>query len=193
MNKELNLCELLKGHENETFWSDVFGQVTILGIADTYFSVQADVISFSLNSDGSKIKGERCIIFPSKDQRDWNKWAEEHNKPKIFDEIPLEERDCYTRPEYVPITLNKIQRFAIASIKIYQLIEKGYGGNVTLEEWANGSTATIYPDEDTGHLEIMINPSIPSSVLLFHNSEQATEFRSHPENKQLIRDFYMIP
>lgn len=91
---ELNLCEILKGHEGETFYSPMYGEVKLIGVDGstlhgnsnypiTIAGVNGRDISI-LCPNGHFINEDRgeCMLFPSKDQRDWNKWIEEH-KPKV--------------------------------------------------------------------------------------------------------------
>lgn len=77
MNKNINLCEILKGHEGETFYSPVFGIVILQEILNDCLCIKSVDKVINLYKDGKyDIHGE-CMIFPSKDQRDWNKWNNE--------------------------------------------------------------------------------------------------------------------
>lgn len=80
----------------------------------------------------------------------------------------------------------------IATIKIAKLIELGYGGTVTKEEW-----------EDTGLPKFCIYVSdgkIHSNgfnihdkhFITFHTCKQREEFLSYPENVELVKQYYMI-
>lgn len=78
--KPLNLCEILKDHIGKVFYSDVFGAVRLIKIDDYSLIIShgIDENRVTLSSDGSAIHGERCVIFPSHDQRDWNKFIAEN-------------------------------------------------------------------------------------------------------------------
>lgn len=82
MNKNVNLCELLKGHEGKEFYSTIFGTVKLLDIDDDKFPIKTNACNFM--TDGKYHSDGEIVLFPSKDQRDWNKWAEEQ-KPKSAD------------------------------------------------------------------------------------------------------------
>lgn len=82
MNENLNLCEILKDCPKGTkLWSSVWGDVTLIRIDDRNFfpTVRLSAVGFanvSLCSNGKmyNIEEAECIIFPSKDQRDWSKF-----------------------------------------------------------------------------------------------------------------------
>lgn len=79
MNENINLCEILKGHEGETFYSPIFGNVTLFAInfqTLEFTSIENDTAAIE-NSGKFYNKADEICVFPSKDQRDWNKWAEE--------------------------------------------------------------------------------------------------------------------
>ena len=92
--------------------------------------------------------------------------------------------------------ISPIEKSAIALLKIRQLIEVGYGGNVTHDEWVNDIKENnlwsvyfdyydneFYPIFTAGHF----------THVAFHTKEQAEEFLSYPENIQLLKDYFMLP
>lgn len=132
MNENINLCEILKGYEGETFYSPIYGNVSFIGI----FKIQnEDKIKMSycyFNKHGQFAPNGELMIFPSKDQRDWNKWVEEqkHKVPKTWSEI----KNCNAEVWGYISQMNHgviepILKSALALLKIHQLIEAGYGGN----------------------------------------------------------------
>lgn len=207
MNENINLCELLRGHEGEKIYSPLFGEVVIDFVNPTGsypITVKTDRGDrYDFESDGcyySTYEGGECLLFPSKDQRDWNKWAEEQKPkvPKTWSELTNKDTNIryilgtgHCETQFTTIGNTPIEKSALALLKIHQLIEVGYGGNVSYDEWLNEPTYTIIPNGEKRNLEIMINPSTPTA-LLFHSNEQAREFLSYPENVQLLKDFYMI-
>ena len=76
----MNLCKILKGHEGETFYSPIAGDVKLLEIVDNCVlridcgtdNEMSDPFILSLYSDGSFRKGGECMLFPSKYNRDQN-------------------------------------------------------------------------------------------------------------------------
>ncbi len=199
MNENINLCEFLEGHEGETFYSPICGEIRFIEI--NLANINPIVTNrFNLRNNGKWDNSGEIMIFPSKDQRDWNKWAEEqkHNFPKTWSELITADIVKYTKAvtcntynDYGEIIDDSItgqdtsvEKSALALLKIHQLIEAGYGGNVIEDVY---SAWTIDPHS--------FNPVINKfgyRHLLFHSKEQAKEFLSYPENIQLLKDFYMI-
>lgn len=80
-NKELNLCEILKDCPKGTkLWSPVWGNMTLIRINnESIYPIVLSADGFnnvSLHSDGRMygVKESECILFPSKEQRDWSKF-----------------------------------------------------------------------------------------------------------------------
>ena len=87
-NQELNLVELLKDCPKGTkFYSPIYGEVEFSHIDNEIFPIivsrEHDIME-SFGSNGKYIDNleAECLIFPSKDQRDWNVWKEEYDKKK---------------------------------------------------------------------------------------------------------------
>lgn len=81
MNENLNLVEILKDCPKGTkLYSPVFGDVDFMKINDydeVYFiMVEVEEKIFSFTSQGRlyNIGQGECLLFPSKDQRDWSKF-----------------------------------------------------------------------------------------------------------------------
>ena len=81
MNENLNLCEILKGCPTGTkLWSPVWGNMTLIRINnESIYPIVLSADGFStvsLHSDGRMygVKESECILFPSKEQRDWSKF-----------------------------------------------------------------------------------------------------------------------
>ncbi len=208
MNENINLCKLLKGHEGEKFYTLIVGYVELTAIRLGNDDTDELVIdsAFSLTRDGKFDPNGECIIFPSKDQRDWNKWAEEQELkvPKTWSELIQKNQPCssvtlgYRKKEDKSVgddswTCNNtpIEKSALALLKIHQLIEVGYGGNITNEEWKNNWHSEIRVNVEG---KLFVESTYNSTIfpIAFHTKEQAEEFLSYPENVQFIKDFYMI-
>ena len=115
MNENIDLTKILKGCSIGTvFYSSVYDKVSFSGITPgvdfpIVFNRSIDE-TICLTKEGRALKhlGE-CIVFPSKDQRDWSKFERFWDKPKIekfdpktlqpFDKV-LDRRDtdCYWVP-----------------------------------------------------------------------------------------------
>lgn len=204
----MNLCEILKGHEGEAFYSPCYGYIILKAIKPhCYFSLffydNKSKYKFTKHGKISANNNADCVLFPSKEQQDWNKWVEEQKskKSKTWSELVEQEKahfyeanlcDCNELiDEYSPI-----EKSALALLKIHQLIEVGYGGNVTNDEWVNDIKENnlwsvyfdyydneFYPIFTAGHF----------THVAFHTKEQAEEFLSYPENIQLLKDYFMLP
>ena len=109
MNENINLCEILKDCPKGTkLWSPVWGDITFETI-DAFdglvYVLKHKGVHIILDNGKFDADGE-CIIFPSKDQRDWNKFKApikrfnpEEFKP--FDKVLLriDERDIW-QPDF---------------------------------------------------------------------------------------------
>ena len=83
----------------------------------------------------------------------------------------------------------------IATYKIAKLIELGYGGMVTDEEWKNKDITKwiVVPNDDNGKLIIVDTwHNSKRGCIAFHTQQQAKEFMSYPENRTLVKQYYMI-
>lgn len=93
MNENLELTKILEGcPKGIKFYSSIYGEVSFIGIdiSDQYpikllaYSKSPNSLALSCTKDGrwfSDYDGE-CILFPSKDQRDWSKFEKFWDKPK---------------------------------------------------------------------------------------------------------------
>ena len=91
------------------------------------------------------------------------------------------EEDCGISP---------IEKSALALLKIYKLIEEGYGGNVTREEYLSpiSKYSIIYDGK-----RFVINHYLYGVYhISFHTNDQAEEFLLYPENIQLLKDYNLI-
>lgn len=213
---------MLKGHEGKTFYSPMYGEVKLIGTDGFTFPGNSNypiVISGINGQDISNLcpnghflnedRGE-CMLFPSKDQRDWNKWFEEQKSkvPKTWNDIVNQNKTKDSKVEigttfgyyvYDSTSSNTpIEKSALALLKINQLIEVGYGGNITNEEWRNSKLIKVIISrqelkeigEDTPFTKLLTQFTF--SHIAFHTKEQAEEFLSYPENIELLKDYFMI-
>ena len=201
----MNLCEILKGHEGETFYSPTFGIVILKEISNDYLHIKSVDKVINLCKDGKyDIHGE-CMIFPSEYNRDWNMWLEEQKPeaPKIpktwSDIIKANETSSVMAsinwPDCIEGTTNNntpIEKSALALLKIHQLIEIGYDGYPTMYEkmYKSDKIRTIGINFD---YDFYIEEyTIPSNHIAFKSELKAREFLAYPENIQLLKDYFMI-
>lgn len=197
LNENINLCEILKGHEGETFYSPAYGQVCLSKVIQggPIIVSASEYSSISMNPNGTLLfSAGECMIFPSKSQRDWNKWDKENNLkvPKTWNNITecnVEVWQYISRMNYGLV--EPIVKSALALLKIHQLIEVGYGGNVTNEEWENAFELK-YVISCTADKSFPIHATNCIHTIAFHTEEQAKEFLKYTENVQLLKDYFMI-
>lgn len=103
--EKINLVKILKNYPAGTkLYSPIFGEVTFMEIdEDALYSIivntsRGTTISFS--TEGKYLpqyKDSECLLFPSKDQRDWSKFEIPEISSKVFkhfDKVLV--RDCDT-------------------------------------------------------------------------------------------------
>ena len=201
---ELNLCEILKGYEGAVFYSRSLGSVTLVrvNIDELYFTSNSEIRNELLVDQYGYVSeyGEQDV-FPTKDLRDWERWVKElRNKiPKTwgelieYNEILLMGR-ATSNPMYAETDSGTaIEKAASALLKIHQLIEVGYGGNVSRESWNDegyGAWCVLY-NYKTRKFEIQHSVSL-MQLIAFQTLKQAEEFLLYTENVQLLKDFYMV-
>lgn len=90
MNENINLCEILRECPKGTkLYSPLYGEVTFIEIKhNSKCDFPIEVLDEGKTSKTFMFDGKyesfnkECLLFPSKDQRDWSKW--ECPKPKKF-------------------------------------------------------------------------------------------------------------
>ena len=98
MNENIDLTKILKDcPKGWKFYSSVYGDVSFQGIADLVYPIQvsnkrAGVVLLSEKGRFLIGVGE-CILFPSKDQRDWSKFTAPWYKKEKFDPKTLKPFD----------------------------------------------------------------------------------------------------
>ena len=112
MNENLDLTKILDGClEGTEFYSSLFGEVEFVGISDGRIIVNCVRINrrFMFNASGkyemselrysddwgNHLHSDECLLFPSKNQRDWSKFERFWDKPKVerFDPKTLQPFD----------------------------------------------------------------------------------------------------
>ena len=79
MNENIDLTKILKDcPKGWKFYSDIYDEVTFWGFSDLVYPIQLNTKNHGaqlLSEKGEEIIGNgKCILFPSKDQRDWSKF-----------------------------------------------------------------------------------------------------------------------
>lgn len=137
-NKELNLCEILKDCPTGTkFWSSVWGDVYFNGIKEgmvcitVLFAQETEEFLILKNGKFYDIEDAECIIFPSKDQRDWSKFKVPIEESKVsvkrfnpkefkpFDKVLIRDRGNF---KWLPSFFEKIVQEPSGEISVVELI-----------------------------------------------------------------------
>lgn len=77
MEEKINIAEILKDKPLLLkFYSTTFGRITFNGVhkGKVYFFSE-DTNAHSVKQNGKMYDGGECIIFPSKEMRDWEKFS----------------------------------------------------------------------------------------------------------------------
>ena len=100
MNENIDLTKILKDcPKGWKLWSPIFGEIEFCSIAENVLYpiilfFKQGIIWFS--KEGLldiENEGAECVLFPSKDQRDWNKFTAPWYKNKKFDPRTLQPFD----------------------------------------------------------------------------------------------------
>ena len=96
MNENINLTKILKNcPKGWNLYTSVFGDVKFLEVDNNHVSIERVGKIIQIASDGrvySCSEGE-CIIFPSRNQRDWSKFTAPWYKKEKFDPKTLKAFD----------------------------------------------------------------------------------------------------
>lgn len=132
-NKELNLCEILKDRPKGTkLYTPLYGVCSLYSVDDKFVTVDyvgtVNVIcyeTFFPNGAISKL-GDECLLFPSKDNRDWSKFKpkKERFDPKTlkpFDKVLVRDRGNF---KWLPSFFEKIIQEPSGKISVVELISR---------------------------------------------------------------------
>ena len=98
--KELNLCEILKDCPKGTkLYTPLYGVCSLYSVDDKFITIdyvgEVNIIcneTFFANGTISTL-GDECLLFPSKDNRDWSTWKNPKSKAERFDPKTLKTYD----------------------------------------------------------------------------------------------------
>ena len=98
MNENIDLTKILKNcPKGWKFYSDIYDEVTFWGFSDLVYPIQLNTKNYGaklLSEKGEEIIGNgKCILFPSKDQRDWSKFTAPWYKRERFNPNTLQQYD----------------------------------------------------------------------------------------------------
>ena len=98
MNDNIDLAQILKDcPKGWKFYTPLWGEVTFNGIKREHCGICIDTICgcqiITIEGYYTYTSGAECIIFPSKDQRDWSKFVAPWYKKEKFDPKTLKPFD----------------------------------------------------------------------------------------------------
>ncbi|MBJ2188135.1 MAG: hypothetical protein JFR41_05860 [Muribaculaceae bacterium] len=192
---QLNLCELLKGREGENIFLTTMGEVLVEKVSEEhlFFRLRANEPGWRLNANGKMSENGEVIAYPSRAlyeqypldaAKAWSKWRNAQ-KRKVWGDI----KACKSYMLNLCAQHNlPIDKSVSAMFKLRHLIEIGYGGNPTTAEKL---ILDLYGVDwrDGGWHVINLRECI--DTIAFYTRDQAEDFLSHPENRQLLDEFYM--
>lgn len=84
MNENLDLCLILKDcSKGIKLYCTFLGDVLFSKIENNKIFVHTSYAVYSFYSDGKFTYDGECVIFPSREQRDWSKFKRFWDKPKV--------------------------------------------------------------------------------------------------------------
>lgn len=102
----MNIAEILRNCPKGTnLYSPIFGEVKLVGVDKKYITCRtSDGFEDSFQYDGkymAKYHDSECMLFPSRDQRDWSKFGmsdqatdqKQETELKPFDKVLVRDRD----------------------------------------------------------------------------------------------------
>lgn len=102
MNEKIDLTKILKDcPEGIKLYTTIWGEVTFIKVSENVYNLYPIIIyngcdHVGLTKDGRYLinkQGSECILFPSKDQRDWSKFTSPWYKKEKFDPKSLKPFD----------------------------------------------------------------------------------------------------
>ena len=125
MNENLDLCLILKNCPRDTkLYCTFLGDVLFSKIEDNKIFIHTSYTVYSFYSDGKFTYEGECVLFPSREQRDWSKFKVPIKKfdPKDFkpfDKVLLRDDDGF---KWYPTFLEKILKEPSGKYSAVELI-----------------------------------------------------------------------
>lgn len=132
-NKELNLCEILKDCPIGTkLYTPLYGVCSLYSVSDKFVTVDyvgtVNIIcneTFFPNGAISEL-GDECLLFPSKDNRDWSTFKPKKERKECFDPAMFKPYNkVLVRNSHDGIWMNNIFSYKTED-KLYKCIGGGF-------------------------------------------------------------------
>lgn len=163
---EINLTEILKGHEGEIFYSPCYGDVKLTEVTESYIGLAStNNGKYVIKSSGKVNDGGEPMLYPSKAlsksftfEDAWKKMVR-IKKYKDIEKALRESRE-YTPSEFGPVT-DRMARRLVACIKLMNVqkwIEKGWQPDSSKNYWY------IHTEYGTNKIEVDVSGSICGDI-----------------------------
>ena len=125
MNENLDLCLILKDCPKDTkLYCTFLGDVLFSKIEDNKIFIRTSYLVYSFYSDGTFNPEGECVIFPSREQRDWSKFKvliKKFNPKdfKPFDKVLIRDDDGF---KWCPTFLENISKEPSGKYSAVELI-----------------------------------------------------------------------
>lgn len=135
MNENIDLTKILKDcPKGWEFWSPIFGEIEFCSIAENahypiILSCKKGTIWFSKEGlFDIENEGAECVLFPSKDQRDWGKFTASWYKKDKFDPKTLKpfDRVIVRDKQYETWRCDLFSHIVGNGIHLYKCISNSY-------------------------------------------------------------------
>lgn len=135
MNENIDLTKILKNcPKGWKFWSPIFGEIEFCSIAENahypiILSCKKGTIWFSKEGlFDIENEGAECVLFPSKDQRDWGKFTASWYKKDKFDPKTLKpfDRVIVRDKQYETWRCDLFSHIVGNGIHLYKCISNSY-------------------------------------------------------------------
>ena len=132
-NKELNLCEILKGCPKGTkLYTPLYGVCSLYSVDDKFVTVDyvgtVNIICYETFFPNGAISelGDECLLFPSKDNRDWSTFKPKKERKECFDPAMFKPYNkVLVRNSHNDIWMNNIFSYKTED-KLYKCIGGGF-------------------------------------------------------------------
>lgn len=95
----MDLTKILK--VGDSVYCTLSGNVKVIKVTESYILVEGNDYISSLDSNGQCFKDGECIIFPSKDNRDWDTWETKKSCSfKPFDKVLVRDDPDYDQDHW---------------------------------------------------------------------------------------------
>ena len=113
--------------------------------------------------------------------------------PKTWEDVVKLHEDYYYIGGNTSGVSDALKKKAVATLKIAKLIELGYGGMVSEEEWKDSNTLKhIVYCTTNNKLSIQSQYTPFKHFVAFHTKQQAEEFMSYESNRKLVEMYYCL-